>query len=139
MGCARVGILRFCLLRRTEMVVRCLGPDLPLREVVCQYFGEFYQTLGVQCLNGHADPSMQGAPSLMQEAPIGYVAGKGMLESVDQLRKEAGFVEKLGGLKARESVVQGILGQLGNGLQQTKGDLVANDRGGLQKVLFLRR
>ena len=61
-----------------------------------------------------------------------------MLEGVGALREEARLVEELGGLEVRQAAMQRRLGQLGNGLQQGKRHLGANDRGGLEELLLLR-
>ena len=56
-----------------------------------------------------------------------------------RLGEEARLVEELGRLEVRQAAVQRLLGQLGNGLQQRQGHLGANDGGGLQQALLLRR
>src|SRR5262245_41754454 len=53
------------------------------------------------------------------------------------LGKQPGFVEKLSGLEVRQPAVQSLFGQLGNGLQQGKGHLRANNSGGLEEELLL--
>ena len=51
--------------------------------------------------------------------------------------KQAGFVEKLGGLQVPQAAVQRLVGLVGNGLQQRPGHLGANDGGGLEQALVL--
>src|SRR5262249_10695213 len=43
----------------------------------------------------------------------------------------------LGFLEVRQAAMQGVFGQLSNGLQQRQGDLSANDRGSLEEPLLL--
>ena len=80
---------------------------------------------------------VQRTPPLLQEAPIGYLVGEGVLEGVGELWEEARFVEELGGLQVPEPTVQRLLGQLRDGLQQQEGDLGADDRRGLEQTLLL--
>ena len=65
--------------------------------------------------------------------------GQGVLEGVVRLGEQAGLVEELRGLEMGEAAVQGVFGQLGDGLQQGQGDLMANDGRGLQQPLRLGR
>ena len=83
------------------------------------------------------DLGVQRAPSLLKQAAIRHLMGQGMLEGVFQLGEKARFVEEFGGLQAGEAAVDRLLGQLSNGLQQAPGDVVANDRGGLEEAFFL--
>ena len=43
---------------------------------------------------------------------------QGVLEGIDVLREQAGFVEELSGLQVRQAAVQRLVGLVGNGLQQ---------------------
>ena len=65
--------------------------------------------------------------------------GQGVLEGVVPLGEEARLVEELGRLQVRQAAMERLLGQLGNGLQQGQGHLGADDGGGLQQALVLRR
>ena len=60
--------------------------------------------------------------------------GEGVLEGVLALRKEPCLVQELGGLEVGETALQRRLGQLGDGLQQGDGDVLADHRGGLQEL-----
>jgi hypothetical protein len=52
----------------------------------------------------------------VQQATVGYLTGEGVLEGVDQVRKEPRLVEELGCLQMCESTMQCRLGQFGNRL-----------------------
>ena len=90
-------------------------------------------------LEGLDDAGMQHPPPLLEQTAVGHLVGQGVLEGVLALGEEARLVEELGRLEVRQAAVQRLLGQLGNGLQQGQGHLRANDRGGLEQALLLRR
>ena len=60
---------------------------------------------------------VQRPPPLVQQTPVRHLIREGVLEDVLDLGEEACLVQELGSLELRETAVQGILGQLGNGLQ----------------------
>ena len=62
-----------------------------------------------------------------------------MLEGVGRLGDAVGLIEELGRLEVRETLVEGRFRPFGDGLQQRHGYVHANDRGGLQEALGLRR
>ena len=82
---------------------------------------------------------MQPAPPLLQETVIGHLVCQGVLEGIDGHGHQAGLVEELGGLEVRQTLVEGRLRHLGDGLEQRHGHVHANDRGDLQEALRLRR
>ena len=63
--------------------------------------------------------------------------GEGVLEGVGALGKQAGLVEELCRLQLRQAAIQGVFGQLGEGLQQRPGHFGADDRRGLEQA-FVR-
>ena len=65
--------------------------------------------------------------------------GQGVLEGKVALGEQPGLVEELRGLQVRQPAVQGLFGQLRNGLEQGKGHLRANDGGRLEEAFLLRR
>ena len=80
---------------------------------------------------------MQYPPPLLEETTVGDLVRQGMLEGVLALGKEARLVEELGRLEVRQSAMQRVFGQLGNGLEQGEGHLGANHGSGLEEALFL--
>ena len=90
-------------------------------------------------LQGLDNAGVQHPPPLLEQTAIGDLVRQGMLEGVFVLGKQACLVQELGRLQVRQAAVQGLLGQLGNSLQQGQGYLRANDRGGLEEALLLRR
>jgi hypothetical protein len=60
-----------------------------------------------------------------------------MLERVCQLGEEAHLVKKFRGLQVHKATPERFLGQIGDGLQQRKGHVRADDRSGLQEALLL--
>ena len=82
---------------------------------------------------------MQRPPPLLEQAAVGHLVRQGVLEGVFQLGEEVGLIEELRGLEVGEVAAQVSVRQVGNGLQQGQRHLGANDGGGLQQALGLRR
>ena len=64
--------------------------------------------------------------------------GKRVLERVLDLRKETCLIEKLRGLKSRESVAKFLLGLIRDGLEECERYILADDGRRLKKTLLLR-
>ena len=62
-----------------------------------------------------------------------------VLESVLEVREEPRLVEELGGLQMTETVPDLILGQVGDGLEQSERHVCADDRGRLEETLLVGR
>ena len=116
-----------------------LVPHLAPQGMVGQAFDLLGQPLGRERLEGLDNARMQRPPPLLQETAVGHLLRQGMLEGVGGLGEAVGLIEELGRLEVRQTLLQGRLRQLGDGLQQRHGDIHANDRGGLQEALGLRR
>ncbi len=114
-----------------------LIPHLAPHGMVCQTLHLLGHAVGIERLQGADNLGMQQAAPFVQQLPVGHLVRQGMLEGVDQLGKEAGFVEELGGLEVRETAMQYFFGQLGNGLQQGEGHLGADHRRRLEETLVL--
>ena len=82
------------------------------------------QPVGSKAFESLHDVGVQRAPSLLQQTAVGDLVRQGVLEGVFALWEEAGLVQELSGLQMRQAAMQGILWQLGNGLQQGEGHLV---------------
>src|SRR5262249_30101610 len=102
-----------------------------------QAFDLLREPLRVQRLDRRDDASVQSAPPVLQDAPVGHLMRERMLEGVFEVRKDARLVQELGGLEMAQSPTQVVLGRVGNGLQQGEGHILANDRGGLEQTLLL--
>ena len=103
-----------------------------------QTFDLFGHPIPGERFESHNDMGMQRPPPLLQKAAVGHLVGEGVLEGVRVVRKEARLIEEFGRLQVRQTAVQGVLGQLGNGLHQGQGHLGADDRGRLEEPLLLR-
>ena len=88
--------------------------------------------VGIQPLEGCHNADMEPPPLLLQERLIGHLVGEGMLESILPLGKAARLIQELDRLEVRETPIQGVVGQLSDGLQQRQGHVHADDRGGLE-------
>ena len=61
-----------------------------------------------------------------------------MLEAILDVRKEPGLIQELRGLQVGEALAEGLLGQLGDGLEQGAGHILAHHGGGLEEPFLLR-
>ena len=61
--------------------------------------------VGIALFDGRDDAGMEQALPLAQQPPIGHLMRQGVLEGIDALREQAGFVEKLGSLHVRQATV----------------------------------
>src|SRR5262249_39843231 len=71
--------------------------------------------------------------------PVGDFVGERVLEGVLEVGKEPDLVEELRGREARQLGAELGLGRIGNGQEQRRGDVLADDRGGLEQALGLGR
>src|SRR5262245_27767214 len=74
-------------------------------------------------------------PRTPHERLIGHLLGEGMLKGVCRARGGVGLIEKLSSLKVPKVSMYGFLRHIGYRLQQRHGDVLADDRSGLEKTL----
>src|SRR5262249_5547208 len=84
------------------------------------------------------DLAMESAPPILEQTAIGHLVGESMLEGVLEIWKEPSLVEELGSLKPGQAPAQRVLGELADRLQEPKGHVLADDRGGLQEPAYAR-
>ena len=116
-----------------------LLPQLAAQGVVGQPLGLLGDALGREPLDGLGDAGVQGAPPLVEQAPVRDFVGERVLERVLEVRKEPGLVEELRGLEVRQLGAHLVLRRVGNGQEQRQGHVLADDRGGLEQALGLGR
>src|SRR5262249_38618017 len=134
----RVGRARHRLRARLPAVGDGLIPDLAADRVVGQRFHLLAESLAaVEALEGADYPSMEEPPLLVEKSAVDHVVSECMLEGVLDLRQEAGLVDELRGLETPERRVQLVRAGFGNSLQQDEGNVLADDRGRLEKSLIL--
>jgi hypothetical protein len=124
---------------RLSTVADSLTPNFPLQSVVGEPFDVFGQPVRIERLDGLQDTGVKGATPRLEEAAVRYFMGKGVLEAVCQLGKEACLVEELGSLQMGEAQAERRPRCLGHGLEERQGHLGADDGGGLEQLLLLRR
>jgi len=95
------------------------------------------QSVGVPLLDRSHDPRVQGAPAIMEHAAVRDVVGEGVLERVLVLGEEACFVQELGRPEGRESTPEVGLGEIGDGLQERAGHVLADHGRRLEEPLVL--
>ena len=106
--------------------------------MVRQPFDLVGEAVGIEPFDGLHNARVQRSAPLLQEAAVGHLVRQGVLEGVGQSGNRQCLVEEFGGLQARETLMQRLLGHVGNGLQQGPGHLGADDCGGLEQALVLR-
>jgi len=67
--------------------------------MVREAFDVFAAPLGIESFQRLHDASVEAAPPLVREIPIGGLLSEGMLEGVLALGKEARLIEELSGLQ----------------------------------------
>jgi len=104
------------LVARLAEVSDRLVPHLTAQGMVRQPFHLVGEPVRLALFEGRHNTAMEQALPLAQQPPVGHLMRQGVLEGVRTLRKQIGFVEKLGGLQVCQAAVQGLLGRIGNGL-----------------------
>ena len=64
-----------------------------------QPFDVLGQPVGIEPLDGRHDLTMESAPPILEQTPVGHIVGEGMLEGVLKIGKEPRLIKELGGLK----------------------------------------
>jgi hypothetical protein len=100
-----VGRPRQGLLPGLPQVHHGFVPHLAAPGMVGETFDLLGQTVGIALFEGLDNARMQHPPPLQQEAAIGHLVCQGMLEGVLRLGKQAGLIEELGRLQARQAPV----------------------------------
>src|SRR5207244_9290194 len=72
----------------------------------------FGQAVRSETFEGFHNANVEHAPSLLEQAVVGYLMGEGVLEGVSMVGEEPRLVQELGGLEVRQSAVDRCLGQL---------------------------
>ena len=107
--------------------------------MVGQAFRVLAQPISTECLDGVHNLRVQGAPSLVKEAALRHLVRQGVLEGVFKARVQAGFVQELRSLQVVQAATQCLLALLCNGLEECKGEVLADNRRSLQEPLLLGR
>ena len=97
------------------------------------------QPVGIEPLDGLHDPAVEGAPPVLEQAAVGDLVGEGVLERVFDVGEEPRLVEELRGLEGRQTLPEGVLGGLRDGLEKGDGHVLPDDRGHLEKAPCLGR
>jgi hypothetical protein len=79
--------------------------------VLGEALGKLPQAVGIEYLQGLHDLVMQGAPVLLEQAPVGHLTGEGVLEGVDLVREELRLTEELLALKVHQAALQHVFRQ----------------------------
>ena len=91
-------------------IVHRLLPQLAAEGVMGEPLDVLDEAIRVKRLDRAGDPRVQIAAPLSQEAAIGYVMRKSVLESVFELREETYFIKKLSCLEMCDATAQVIRG-----------------------------
>jgi hypothetical protein len=112
-----------------------LLPDLAPDRVIRQPFDLLGQAISIEGPEHVDDPAVERPSPLLEETPIGHLVGEGVFKGVDEFGEEARFIEELRGLQMRHGPLEAFVGELGDGLQEGKGDVGADNGGGLEHML----
>jgi hypothetical protein len=96
------------------------------------------QSIDIEPFERLNNAGVQPPSPLLEQTVVGHLVRQGVLEGEFALGEQPGLVEELCRLQVGQATIQGRLRQLGDGLQQGQGDLVANHRGGLEYMFLLR-
>src|SRR5262249_21221507 len=130
----------FCPLHaRLTKVPGGLLPHFALSRVVRKALDVLAQTSGVEMLDDLCNLRVEHSPAFVKQAAVGDVVCQGMLERVLDFGKKPGLPEEFGLLEPCETLMQFIVVQFSNGFEQTKRDVLADDRRRLQEALVLWR
>src|SRR5262245_45818611 len=116
-----------------------LRPHLASERMVGKLLDMLRLSIRIEPLDFLHDLAMESAPPILEQTAIGHLVGESMLEGVLEIWKEPSLVEELGSLKPGQAPAQRVLGELADCLQEPKGHVLADDRGGLQEPLILGR
>ena len=78
-------------------------PQFPVQGVVGQPLGLLRHAVGRKLLDRLGDARVQITAPVVQQALVGHLVREGVLESVGELGKQAGLVEKLRRLQLRQA------------------------------------
>src|SRR5262245_13937595 len=114
-----------------KSLLTSICPHIVLRQQLGLYLCDIWR-LRFQYLR---DTLMVLLPRTPHERLIGHLLSEGVLEGVHRGSGGVGLVEKLSSLKVHEVSVYGRLRHVSHRLQQRQGNVLADDRGGLQETL----
>ena len=125
-----------CFSARLPEVLESSVPDLAADAMVTQPLDMFVEASSVKRFDGVHDSGMKGASSPLKQAPVRDFVREGVLERVFEVGEQARLVEELRTLQVREGAAQLRLGELGDGLQQGEGYILADDRRCVEELLL---
>src|SRR5262245_14977549 len=99
-------------------VYESLVPQLSAKGVVGEPLDLGGQAVGIKPLGGVHNTSVERTPPFLKQASISHILGERMFEGIDELWKEARFIEEFSRLEVSQTRVESGLGQVSNGLQQ---------------------
>ena len=133
-----VGRARHGLLSRLAQVPRRALPHRGAHRMVGQPLHVFGQPVRIEALDRADDAGVQVLAPLLEQRAVGDFMGERVLEGVLGIWKKPRLVQKLRLLQMRESPLHRVLRQLGHGVEQPEGDVLADDRGRLEQLLVVR-
>ena len=110
-------------------------PPLRPEGMMPQTLGVLPEPVGIEALDRRHDLAVQAAAPVLEETPVGYLVGKGVLERVLEIREEARLVQELRGLEAADRGAQLVLVQRSCRPEQRERHVLPNHRCRLQERL----
>ncbi len=99
----------------------------------------FSEAILMEHLDRLDDPRVQLAATLVEEPAIRHLMSQRVLERVLDVGEEARLVQEFRGLQVREGTAHRLLVSVSDALEEHQRDVLADDRGGLEKPLVLQR
>src|SRR5206468_3302534 len=85
-----------------------LVPNFAAEGMVGQAVDVLSQPVSMQVLNRRQDPSVEGPPSIREDACVGHLVAQSVLEDVFPLWDELRLMEELAPMKLREAGTEGL-------------------------------
>src|SRR3989441_10912243 len=114
-----------------------LFPYLSLEGMVGEAIDLLGQPVGVQLFDRLHDPSVEGPPSVLEDACVADLVAQGVLERTLQLGDESRLVQKLASLEPHETSAERLFRQVSHCSEQGERHVLADGRRRLQKCLVL--
>jgi len=114
-----------------------LVPSLAAEGVMGQTVDVLGEAVRIEPFDRIDDAGVESATLILEKARIRNLVCERMLEAVLEVGEERRFVQELAALEPTEPTAQVGVRCLIDGLQEGEGDILANDRGGLEEPLVV--
>src|SRR5262245_6334947 len=114
-------------------------PHFTAERMVGEALDFLFEPSGREPLDRVNDPSVEIAPPVGEQAPVGHLVSQRVFEGVDEFREQARLVEELGALQACEPGPELLVRAFADGLEQCRRDVRSDCGRCLEQALVLWR